>query len=285
MESNGNKVTLTGRSLLDVLRFYAMHFNQVMGNLNAVQAFIQASSDGEMMDGVDFESKRQELLEVLEAMRFHIENLPLEASVKKQYERVLEYAKKATPVEALATAVLARDFREAVIHDLDNDVMLVMPRDKWPLYEMKERPFGDEVSKQFPAAADDIAAASRCLALEEWTACVFHSMRSIEKGLHYLARVLNVNVPGEVEFNDWAPIVAEMEKEIEKLAQLPKGQNKDEALQFYSHVAMNFKYFRDGWRNPNSHSRQHHDEKSAPIVYDHAKIFMQELAIHCAANP
>src|ERR1700687_6353897 len=44
-------------------------------------------------------------------------------------------------------------------------------------------PFGYDVAKAFPRASDDILEATKCYALERYTASVFHLMRAIEIGL------------------------------------------------------------------------------------------------------
>lgn len=137
--------------------------------------------------------------------------------------------------------------------------------------------FGNAVAKRFPAATKDTSAAGRCLALDEWTACVFHLMRVLEIGLHDLAK--QVGLPeSAMELENWKTVIDQIEKQIWNLAQTPKSTTKSETLQFYSEAASGFRYFKDAWRNHVSHSRASYDEREALIIFNSVQAFMQVLA-------
>jgi hypothetical protein len=53
-----------------------------------------------------------------------------------------------------------------------------------------EQPFGNAVWNAFPSAIDDSIEAGKCIALERYTAAVFHLMRVLEAGLKALAKAL-----------------------------------------------------------------------------------------------
>jgi hypothetical protein len=50
----------------------------------------------------------------------------------------------------------------------------MIPAERRHLHEQRRPAFGDAVASVFPGATDDIADAARCIALDEWTAAVFH---------------------------------------------------------------------------------------------------------------
>lgn len=70
---------------------------------------------------------------------------------------------------------LARDLNESVF------LFLSLPDTK---YYQQEQLFGSEVFESFPSARYDVGEAGNCYVLGRHTACVFHCMRILEKGLH-----------------------------------------------------------------------------------------------------
>ena len=61
-------------------------------------------------------------------------------------------------------------------------------------YYEQEELFGSEVHTNFESTRDDVKEAGNCYATGRYTACVFHCMRVLEKGLHALVRELNNTV-------------------------------------------------------------------------------------------
>lgn len=172
------------------------------------------------------------------------------------------------------------DVETAIQADLDANMYLLIPEVDRELYWQEEPPFGWTVHGSFPKARRDIAAAARCLALDEGTASVFHAMRAIEKGLHYMATLLGVEVRGGVENGEWVAIIVEMEKKIAAMKLEPKTSERASRQEFYNGLAAHFRYFKDGWRNGVAHPRRHYDRREADIVWHHAKDFMELLAKH-----
>ena len=146
------------------------------------------------------------------------------------------------------------------------------------LYDQQEPPFGAAVADAFPDADFDVAAAARCPALDEWTACVFHSMRVLEHGLRHVAGVLNVPMAATIEYENWGNIIDQIEKAIRSIEQQPRGAEKSARSQFYSEAASQFRYFKNAWRNHVSHARAKYDEREAREVWTHVRQFMQQLA-------
>src|SRR3990172_9048225 len=78
-----------------------------------------------------------------------------------------------------------------IIDELKQRMFLCIESDKQSLF-LGENLFGSEVESAFPSAIFDIEEAGKGLALERWTAAVFHSMRILEIGLSVLARAVGV---------------------------------------------------------------------------------------------
>ncbi len=173
--------------------------------------------------------------------------------------------------------ILFRELQDDIMAELVRArFFMIDPSDK-ELYEQKEPPFGLKVSDRLGDANPDIAATARCLALEEWTASVFHSMR-LEIGLSSIEAQLKLPLfPKE----QWHRRIKAIEDEIKRLRNLPPQQRPmDEEMTFYSEAATNFRYFKDAWRNHVSHARTTYDEPEARTVWNHVRLFMQSLAAH-----
>lgn len=137
--------------------------------------------------------------------------------------------------------------------------------------------FGEQIAKAFPSAEQDIKHAGICFAFEEWTASVFHSMRVLEIGLSVLAKELGV----PYEHRNWENIINDIEVEIKKISKTTHGDEWKTKEQFYSEVALQFRYFKNAWRNHVMHVRDTYDEQRAITIFEHVKEFMT----HLTTNP
>ncbi len=81
-----------------------------------------------------------------------------------------------------------------------------------------------------------------------------------------------------IDYENWLPITKGVQKELDRLDQLPKGAVKAAQLELYSSIALEFRHFREAYRNHVTHSRTHYDEREAVRVFEHVRSFMQELA-------
>lgn len=151
-----------------------------------------------------------------------------------------------------------------------------VPQDKVTFYDNHQ--LFQYVVAKFPSAALDIREAGTCFALARPTACVFHLMRVLEKGLHAFAGSLGVSFPAAIELENWAKIIDKIEGEIRKLQNQPKSNQKSADLQFSSEAATEFRYFKDAWRNHVAHSRTAYTDPEAQKIMQHVAEFMQHLA-------
>jgi hypothetical protein len=222
----------------------------------------------------------------LQTLEEELSKLPVSNSLRKQLASFKARAENAEITDSRAGefSALASQLADNFINELDDFTILMIPPSYRILYEQPE-PFGQKVVAEFPDATYDIAAASRCLALDEWTACVFHSMRVLEHGLRNLAGRLSLNMSASVDLLNWNEIITNIENEIGHLRNLSRVQRPvGELMQFYSGAATNFRYFKDAWRNEVSHSRSKYDGSEATDIYLHVQQFMQALANRRAAE-
>lgn len=171
-----------------------------------------------------------------------------------------------------------REFRRDVDYELKNHrfVLLDSPNDKY--FSLAE-PFGAEVHRAFPSARSDFVAAGNCLACGLHTACVFHLMRGVEFGLRALSRDRRIIVPKKpLVLAAWEDIIRELEKAEQEIQGYPATLAREAQFEFYHGAMMEFKRFKNKFRNRVSHAREDYDSKEAEGAYEHVKLFMEILA-------
>jgi hypothetical protein len=109
-------------------------------------------------------------------------------------------------------------------------------------------------------------------------------MRVLEHGLKKLAG--EVDLPSDsMEHENWKNIIDQIEKKIREMEGLKKTPEKIERLKVLSGAAVQFRYFKDAWRNHVSHAHASYDNHSAPQVWTHVREFMRSIASPALAGP
>jgi hypothetical protein len=176
-------------------------------------------------------------------------------------------------IEEMHRQVVA--LREAVEDDLRTHVFLpISPA--MAAYCDPANLFGEGVPASFPSAMSDIVDAGNCLAVGLSTACVFHLMRGLERGLRALTAEFGLPYTTEA----WGRVIEKIEAAI---TELQKPENKHapnrQKLQFYCECAVEFRYFKEAWRNHAVHERINYSDKEAMIILEHVRNFMRRLSI------
>ncbi len=135
-----------------------------------------------------------------------------------------------------------------------------------------------ELAIIFPEARNDIREACYSYALDRNTACVFHSMRILQCGLYDLAKQVDVPFQENIELENWKNIIDQIESKSRELEKLKRGKEKDEKLSYFSNMAVQFRYFKDAWRNHVAHFREIYEADQAHSILIHVRDFMQQLA-------
>lgn len=139
--------------------------------------------------------------------------------------------------------------------------------------------FGQSVASSFSTAMEDARNAGICFATYRHTACVFHCMRIVEKGLVAMANMLNVPFAIPFEYQNWHNIIEAIESKVRDYEkQTPAGALKTETLKFYSQASSQFFYFKAAWRNHVAHSRDTYSSEQALTILTHVGDFMKYLA-------
>lgn len=141
--------------------------------------------------------------------------------------------------------------------------------------------FGPEVAVKFPKANKEITAAGNCYATGNYTACVFHLMRTVEYGARKM--VIALNVQGQlgrpVELCDWGTLEKALDAGVKALSGGSRTKmHKKTTFEFYSHAVAQFRNFKDAWRNNVSHTRKVYQPGQTKDIMDNTRQFMQHLA-------
>lgn len=265
-----------------MLRFHAMSFTAVINNVALAESGIGLLfMQGDQSAGTELEASILHLVrDSMEGVVKEIEELPVTDAIKTQAGRLS--ARLAgnlhTDIEKTVAISLIQELKHNILHDLSGHYCVMITKDRRYLYAQTSPLFGPEVASRFPSASRDIASAGQCLALDQWTAAVFHLMRVLEHGLRELAAKLQVTFPAGIEFENWKNVIDKIEKEIRQIEQQPKGPQKSEDLEFYTKAASQFWHFKEAWRNHVSHSRATYDETEATQVFNAVSAFMRQLA-------
>lgn len=192
---------------------------------------------------------------------------------------------RGTPFSLEQLRIESDNLVEEITRALSQNKFMMIPNDKAEYYDKPEL-FGEKVYTNFKSTRDDVAEIGNCYAAGRNTACVFHCMRVLEKGLHALVHDLNnrfsagIVFKKEIEATNWGNIIAE----IQNTLTLPKRQEilnpkpTSQDVTFYAMAAREFEHFNDAWRKNVSHSRRSYDENEAKAVMVHVHAFMELLA-------
>ena len=259
-----------------MIRFEAALFVLVVERLKTMAETVKEAN---LADSPD---EGKELVNrLLEDITKHISILPSASDFDLKIF-MLRHRLNETAMNTQELGILLEALHQDICADLLKLAFLLIPERKVELLDQIKPPFGKDVAKVFPGAKSDIAAASRCLALDEWTASVFHSMRVLEHALRRFAAELNLSATYE---ENWHNIIDKVESTIKKAQNAPRSPTKAETLKLYSNAAVNFRYFKDAWRNHVSHSKETYGELEATTIYNHVRDFLQVLASNLGQTP
>jgi hypothetical protein len=271
-----------------MLEHHAKSFYYATRKLYSLQSQIVRAIEERGSDSLPNEREADETRKLIKRIEREAERL--------QLSRVLERLHEFNDDDELLQPLGNRRFTLAELRfqleELHKDIQRTLPQNKFLMipanktkyYDQTEL-FGNMVYTNFESTRNDVLEVGNCFATGRNTACVFHCMRVLERGLHALVHELNskfstnINFSKGVEHTNWGNIIDKIESEIRELlkpTRQPRLAQSD--LQFYSQAAKEFVYFKNTWRDDVSHSRSSYDPNEAKVVMEHVKAFMQHLA-------
>jgi hypothetical protein len=254
-----------------MLETYARAFGIVQATLVSYEAIITENRD----DEIAFRNSQAIIRVELNTIRPHCMTLGLESSVRR-IDRLLLSLYPVTPLVQLTPDRFRSslyELRVTIDDELRSRLFLYVPSAMAELYEQPDL-FGAVVHSKFGRASADIRSAGTCIALGQPTAAVFHLMCVLEVALDALSAALNLPYSQK----NWEQILHAIEGETSKLTSRHDRE-------FYSRAALEFKFFRDAWRNHTMHGRGRYDGKQAAEVFDHVKAFVVHLSSRLSERP
>lgn len=213
---------------------------------------------------------------ILERLQSHSDRLKMQRTSERL--EIFEYHIQNHISQELKVSELKQELIEltySIIKDLEEKLFVYIPKDNAEYYNQVDL-FG--IAHKFPEANKEITSAGNCYATGNYTACVFHLMRTVEYGLRYIADELNVQFSNNFKPKQWGDIIGAIETETKKIIQQPNSAQKDKDLVFYNHVATQFAFFKDAWRNQVMHTHSSYDQHQATSIMIHVKELMQNIA-------
>ena len=266
-------------SLLDMLRFYALDYVSVRDGLEEAKRLLIDLGPDAPIDEVLATN-------LADAGRFAlnaVQELPVHVSTLDRAARLAGSLNNMGARDRATVINLIDEVRRDLVHELRTKYFLILPEGRRELLEQKEPLFGPEVdARADDDLRDEIRAAGRCLAYDEWTAAVFHLMRVLERGLRDISKRLKLKFPRKpIDYQDWEGILQAIETKIQQLKN-PQGKpltGRGRArVEYLSDAVSQFRIFKDAWRNYVSHSRGFYGETEAFKVFRAVEHFMQALA-------
>ncbi len=165
-----------------------------------------------------------------------------------------------------------RDLAVSLERELSKKLVMFLPESKIGYFDGSKNLFSTQVRESFPSVRTDMNEASKCFALDRYTASVFHSMRIMEAGLTKMAEGLNIEV-GKNRHN----ALEEIQSEIDFCNRTPTPAWQAIGP-FYSEAAGYFQKLKDAWLNYAMRINAHYDEPTSIEILNSVSDFMRHLA-------
>jgi len=157
--------------------------------------------------------------------------------------------------------------------ELNQHLFVQIPLEKKGYFNRDDL-FDAEVNAKFPKVASDTKSAGDCYATGNPTASVFHLMCILEVGLDSLSAALGIPYSEK----NWNEIFRSIEEAIAKINEHGGNPDWKNDKSFYSQAVLEFKFFRDAWRNHAIHARAKYSDREAESIFQHVKKFMEHLS-------
>lgn len=259
-----------------MLERYALLFADAMGLLSSLGPMWRPQPLSASLSGTDEEreafreSRLQLTLDALRQVRAACNASGL-AQVFAEIDRLESTLTSPFPMLD-DTSQSLRHLHSRIRDELENEYFAHVARTDVALYGKADL-FGAAVAAKL-GLAEDITAAGNCLALGQSTACVFHLMRLMERGLHILGRKLHVKFDPAKQ--SWFEICNRASTAVtNRPAKNARQRAKNAAL---GAAVAHLQTVRLAWRNEVMHPKQTYSQEEAREVFNATRTFLADLA-------
>jgi hypothetical protein len=220
------------------------------------------------------EDKKNEFKKFLSELRFFSENLDLKTS-----RVLLIVAERDTPKTS-------REFHQIILSisaELHGKLFFYIPDERAGYWECDDI-LSRDAREAFRGPYLELREAANCYAAERYDACVFHSTRAAEIGLRELGRDLGVVFKDKpIDLAEEQNIIDQIENKIADKVKRPIGDSeeasrRDADRKFYSEIARQFRYIKDGWHVRVAHGRESFTGSRALSILSHTREFFEDLS-------
>ncbi|HEV7473165.1 MAG TPA: hypothetical protein VGN90_03895 [Pyrinomonadaceae bacterium] len=258
-------------SLQTVLEKHAFAFYEIGKLLKGLQLLVVIPTTPEFKVKPIGSETAKSGIKAMTMARFFCDQVGLQNSVKG-VERYLAILKKEDTTYSDLFAGLG-EVERRISDELGAIHFLHVPEAKVAFYESSQL-FGEAVARKFPKAIEDIQESGKCFAVGRYTACVFHLMRVMERGVQRLGKKLKVSIP--VEEKDWGMIGSHVNGALKRLPNSTVSERRRHTR--YAKAAVYLDNVRESWRNPTMHPKETYTEEEAESAFRFVKQYMEHLS-------
>ncbi len=214
---------------------------------------------------IPLSGNRQTYLDLLDMVQRECERINL--TVALVYIRDSRYRVTLDTCTYAFIKEIFQGIRDRMREEMSTRTFLHIDPENIKYFEAKEL-FGADVESKFHSIWFDVREAGKCLALDRWTACVFHLMRVMEGGLRVVAKKLGIDLTAN---RSWDAMLKKIKSEAEEL------HPRDEWTDFYAEVVAKGYAVKDAWRNPAMHVGEKYTQEEADDIFRAVRGFMRHL--------
>lgn len=213
------------------------------------------------------------LIEILNTADRNIADLPLELT-KVKIKTILNSLRAGRHMRNLENTLYEiAAIRERMLDELKELKFNHVSEQQLEYYENSD--FFSQLTVKLPGIASDCSEAGNCIALERYTASVFHLMRVMELCVVELGNKLGVRNATE---KTWGALTTEMEQALRaRYSRNPTQSDKTEQAS-YSVLLSHLNAVRIAWRNPTMHPKSSYTSEEARDIFQHVRLFARDLA-------
>jgi hypothetical protein len=255
-------------SLWDMLEFDAYRFVGLMNTLQSI-TFNNRSPSPEMR-AADTKMSRETFGKLLQENANHLAEMRLPTSkaaildLKSWIVSHGQYNELTDEKVGFSCRVLRMETQGRKFIQVENE----------ELYHRGAELFDSDMAVTFPSASYEVDEASKCLALERGTACVFHLMRALEIAVAATARCLQIPDPIRQRDRTWGAIQGKIDTAIKAKWPLKPDQENGDGYYFVNLLA-SFSAVKNPWRDATMHVEKVYTVEQARDILDAARGFMR----------
>jgi hypothetical protein len=257
-----------------------MLFNSLNQILNPLNAIAPSEYNSISTDSLISDSMKSASLVYLGELHIFCERLGLVVTLQKLRRFINKLENSSITVKEFGTDAI--EISERLSDELDAKVCLMIDSYHASYYSNYADNWAAVIGR-FPSPVRDIEEASKCFALNRYTATVFHLMRIMEVGLRVLAKSLDDSSLNPKTNPTWERILRKCRAELSKPLQERSPEWKADEP-FFSGASARLMAIKDAWRNPTMHVEQTYTEETALDVFNHVQAFMRHLATKLYEN-